>query len=265
MTIDAIPNPIITGDAVLIHGQLNTTHPGGKKIVLRQRIDPAATFTTAQTTVTSTAGFYEFAETAGGVTTNRSWFVSSPRRAAGRAAPCTRSSQPHSPWPRALPQVRQPSVDLHRPGHSRRRPCWRVDCAAEADGRQRQQLEDDRQGRDRRRLELIHQSCISSTRRGRSSPQVRGRQAKRHGVVGPRHGGDRADREPVLHHLHDRADNRHRPVDHHLRPPVRSRLEQHTAAGDQRDVVGPRGRRELRADSHSPRRGPAYEAVTHAA
>lgn len=78
VTIDAIPNPIITGDAVLIHGQLNTTHPGGKKIVLRQRIDPAATFTTAQTTVTNTAGFYEFAETAGGVTTNRSWFVSSP-------------------------------------------------------------------------------------------------------------------------------------------------------------------------------------------
>lgn len=91
VTIDAIPNPIITGDAVLIHGQLNTTHPGGKKIVLRQRIDPAATFTTAQTTVTSTAGFYEFAETAGGVTTNRSWFVSSrggqpaePHRARGR-------------------------------------------------------------------------------------------------------------------------------------------------------------------------------------
>ena len=81
VTIDATPNPIITGDAVLIYGQLNTTDPGGKKIVLHQRIDPASTFTTAQTTVTDTAGFYEFAETAGGVTTNRSWFVTSPAAA----------------------------------------------------------------------------------------------------------------------------------------------------------------------------------------
>ena len=78
VTINATPNPIVTGDAVLIYGQLNTAHPGGKKIVLHQRIVPAAAFTTAQSTVTDTAGFYEFAESAGGVTTNRSWFVSSP-------------------------------------------------------------------------------------------------------------------------------------------------------------------------------------------
>ena len=77
VTINATPNPIITGDAMLIYGRLNTAHPGGKKIVLHQRIDPTSTFTTAQTTVTSTTGFYEFTETAG-VTTNRSWFVSSP-------------------------------------------------------------------------------------------------------------------------------------------------------------------------------------------
>jgi hypothetical protein len=77
VTIIATPNPIFTGDAVLIFGRLKTAHPGGKKIVLHERIDPAVAFTTAQTTVTNTTGYYDFTES-GGVSTDRSWFVSSP-------------------------------------------------------------------------------------------------------------------------------------------------------------------------------------------
>ena len=250
LTINATPNPIITGDAVLIHGQLNTTHPGGKKIVLR----PA-----------DRSGGHVHDRTDHGHQHGRLLRV---RRDRGRrdhqpelVCELSRGGQPAQPHrargrrTRTHPGLErcrrrdEPSVDVHRPGHSRRRPCWRVGRPAEADGRQRQQLEDDRQGRDRRRLELIHQSRISSTRRVRSPPPVRGRQAKRDWR-----------RRTSLTVVIEQTENptftiattapiivigQSTTISGRLFAPGSTSTP---SAGDQRDVVGPRGRRELRAD-----------------
>ncbi len=78
LTINATPNPIITGDGVLIYGQLNGANPGGQTIVLYHRINPAPHFTVISTTKTNADGFYEFARAEGIVVTNRSWFVRAP-------------------------------------------------------------------------------------------------------------------------------------------------------------------------------------------
>jgi hypothetical protein len=78
LTIAATPNPIITGDGVLIYGQLNSTSPGDQKIVLYHRINPNSFFTVIGTTTTSTTGFYEFTRAEGVVLTNRSWYVRAP-------------------------------------------------------------------------------------------------------------------------------------------------------------------------------------------
>ena len=75
LTINATPNPIVTGDPVLIYGQLNRPHPGSQKIVLYHRVNPSATFAKIQTTVTDASGFYEFTRAVAKVPTNRSWFV----------------------------------------------------------------------------------------------------------------------------------------------------------------------------------------------
>ncbi len=78
LTINATPNPIITGDGVLIYGQLNGANPGGQTIVLYHRINPAARFTVISTTKTNAEGFYDFTRAEGVVLTNRSWFVRAP-------------------------------------------------------------------------------------------------------------------------------------------------------------------------------------------
>jgi hypothetical protein len=76
LTINVTPNPIGTGDAVLVYGQLNATGPGSRKIVLHVRVNPASAFTIVQTGDTDAEGFYKFTE--GAVETNRSWFVTAP-------------------------------------------------------------------------------------------------------------------------------------------------------------------------------------------
>jgi hypothetical protein len=78
LTINATPKPIIAGEAVLIYGQLNGPDSGARTVVLHQRINPAGAFTVAHSTVTNAGGFYEFIEPVGVVTSNRSWFVTSP-------------------------------------------------------------------------------------------------------------------------------------------------------------------------------------------
>lgn len=78
LTISATPNPIITGDAVLIYGQLNTPHPAGQTIVLYHRVNPAKHFSVIGSTTTNAQGFYEFTREEGVVLTNRSWFVRAP-------------------------------------------------------------------------------------------------------------------------------------------------------------------------------------------
>lgn len=81
LTINATPNPIITGDGVLIYGQLNGANPGGRTIVLYHRINPAPSFTVISTTKTNAEGFYEFTRAEGIVLSNRSWFVRAPLEA----------------------------------------------------------------------------------------------------------------------------------------------------------------------------------------
>jgi hypothetical protein len=78
LTINATPDPIVSGDAVLIYGQLNRSHPGGKIIVLWHRINPSSHFSIIGFTKTTAQGFYEFTRAEGVVLTNRSWFVTAP-------------------------------------------------------------------------------------------------------------------------------------------------------------------------------------------
>jgi uncharacterized cupredoxin-like copper-binding protein len=79
LTINATPNPSVTGDPVLIYGQLNLPHPANRLIVLYHRINPDKHFSIIQTTRTDPTGFYEFSRADGIVTTNRSWFVKGPK------------------------------------------------------------------------------------------------------------------------------------------------------------------------------------------
>src|ERR1700730_14624820 len=59
LTINATPNPIVSGDAVLIYGQLNIRHPRNRLIVLFHRVD-ATHFTPVSVTHTNAFGFYQF-------------------------------------------------------------------------------------------------------------------------------------------------------------------------------------------------------------
>jgi hypothetical protein len=78
LTIAVTPNPIISGEGVLIYGQLNTSNPGRQRVVLYHRINPRPFFTVVGTTRTSPTGFYEFTRVEGVVLSNRSWFVRAP-------------------------------------------------------------------------------------------------------------------------------------------------------------------------------------------
>ena len=72
LTIAATPNPIITGDDVLIYGQLNLPDLGGKEVVLHRQLVPGGFFATEGSTTVATSGFYEFEDV---VATTRSWYV----------------------------------------------------------------------------------------------------------------------------------------------------------------------------------------------
>jgi hypothetical protein len=80
LTIVATPNPIFSGDDVLVYGQLNVTDPAGKQVVLHGRASPLAPFTVLKQTTADSRGFYEFAGAGGPVETNQSWFVTAPGR-----------------------------------------------------------------------------------------------------------------------------------------------------------------------------------------
>jgi hypothetical protein len=79
LTINAIRNPIIAGEGVLIYGQLKGTDNTGKTIVLYHHIsDSHQGYTRIGQTTTDSHGFYEFIREEGVVLTNRSWFVREP-------------------------------------------------------------------------------------------------------------------------------------------------------------------------------------------
>ncbi len=78
LTINATPNPIVSGQGVLIYGQLKGSPVAGQPIVLYHRVGLARHFSVIGHTTTNSFGFYKFVRADGIVTTNRDWFVRGP-------------------------------------------------------------------------------------------------------------------------------------------------------------------------------------------
>jgi len=78
LTINVTPNHIISGEGVLIYGQLEGGNLAGQTIRLYHRVSPNSNYTLVGTTMTNGNGFYEFTRAEGVVLTNRSWFVRGP-------------------------------------------------------------------------------------------------------------------------------------------------------------------------------------------
>lgn len=78
LTIHAVPQRIIAGEAVLIFGQLEGPNDAGQTVRLYHRINPFPFFTLIGTTTTDSAGQYEFTRPEGIVLSNRNWFVRGP-------------------------------------------------------------------------------------------------------------------------------------------------------------------------------------------
>lgn len=75
ITINATPNPDVTGDPVFIYGQVNLPSHANVAVKLFHRLPLQPRFTPAGQTTTNAAGFYSFARADGVVRTNRNWFV----------------------------------------------------------------------------------------------------------------------------------------------------------------------------------------------
>lgn len=79
LTINAIPNPIIAGEGVLIYGRLQGPNAGGQTIRLYHHLDGGRPgYSLISTTTTFANGYYEFLRAEGIVYTNRDWFVVGP-------------------------------------------------------------------------------------------------------------------------------------------------------------------------------------------
>ncbi len=78
LTIAATPNPINSGDSVLIYGQLKGSDVAHQPIVLYHRVNPKKGYTVVSRTMTTSTGFYEFKRADGVVVSNREWFVRGP-------------------------------------------------------------------------------------------------------------------------------------------------------------------------------------------
>src|ERR1700735_482053 len=78
LTIHAVPNHIIAGEAVVIYGQLKGPDHADQPITLYHRINPNPGFTVIGHTTTNSLGEYEFIRPDGLVQTNRNWFVRGP-------------------------------------------------------------------------------------------------------------------------------------------------------------------------------------------
>ncbi len=77
LTINATPNPILSGEGVLIYGQLKGTGDAGKTVVLYHHISDRGHpgYQIIGQTTTDSFGFYKFTREEGVVRTNRSWFT----------------------------------------------------------------------------------------------------------------------------------------------------------------------------------------------
>jgi hypothetical protein len=84
LTIAATPNPINSGDGVLIYGRLKGPAPSGKTIYLYHHLAGTPGFSLIGHTTTNSFGFYDFTREEGVVLTNRSWFVRGPDKTHSR-------------------------------------------------------------------------------------------------------------------------------------------------------------------------------------
>lgn len=75
VTINATPNPDVTGDPVTIYGQLAAGRQADRRVTLWHRIAGQHRFTPVSRTRTTATGFYVFQRAEGVVRTNRRWFV----------------------------------------------------------------------------------------------------------------------------------------------------------------------------------------------
>jgi hypothetical protein len=75
ITINAQPNPVVSGDPVVIFGQLTGKNDADALVKLFHRVAGAPGFTLVSTTHTSSTGAYEFSRADGVVTTNRAWYA----------------------------------------------------------------------------------------------------------------------------------------------------------------------------------------------
>jgi hypothetical protein len=79
LTINAVPDPIIAGDGVLVYGQLKGSDVGGQTIRLYHHIDGRRPgYSVISTTRTNSSGWYEFFRPDGLIYTNRDWFARGP-------------------------------------------------------------------------------------------------------------------------------------------------------------------------------------------
>jgi uncharacterized cupredoxin-like copper-binding protein len=84
LTLNATPNPILTGEPVLLYGQLNLPKRSGRHIRLYERPSLKPRLKLVQTTTTNSLGFFEVTRADGVVTTNRSWYVRGPGKTHSR-------------------------------------------------------------------------------------------------------------------------------------------------------------------------------------
>ena len=85
LTIAAVPNPVIAGEGVLIHGRFLGGDNGGQTIRLYHHVvNSGRAYTFVTSTTTDSMGYYEFNRPEGRIYTNRSWFVRGPAGAHSR-------------------------------------------------------------------------------------------------------------------------------------------------------------------------------------
>lgn len=78
LTITANPDPVQSGAAVTIYGQLTSSSNSGQTVDLYDRAVGGRTYTLLATTTTDSSGNYEFTRAAGTVTNDRDWYVTAP-------------------------------------------------------------------------------------------------------------------------------------------------------------------------------------------
>ncbi len=91
-TIQARPNPITDGQAVIIFGRLSGAHRAGARVVLWRRLAGWRRFHPALTTRADAAGRYDILRRPGMVATNREWYVTANGRRSETVAERVRAS-----------------------------------------------------------------------------------------------------------------------------------------------------------------------------